>query len=334
MLKENAPLIIDMDTRKLQQNNLPSNTEKQQTSGTGMENTLLSIMIVTRNRRKELLRALQSCVECSLPPGTEFVIVDNASQDGTREAVDAFFQNNGYKYRYFYQSENIYAAAGRNVGLREAKGRYVFFLDDDAYIQSPKEIFFQKMIDVLTENEDVFSITTSMFDTKLNSERPCIPTKSHCSTEFHKVLVFHGGANLVDKQRLFDRDKLFLEHQFRGMAELYPSLKSYFNGKYVFEMDHVQTIHAPSENSFFSEKMQTIYHYTGSVHVKLTFYPLIAYPILYAMFCLRIFKHLGFQGLPEAFVKLSLINKNLVRETVTIRKFLNLFKEFGFVATF
>jgi hypothetical protein len=39
-------------------------------------------------------------------------------------------------------------------------------------------------------------------------------------------------------------------------------------------------------------------------------------------------------GIADAFSKLAEINKNLVKETVSLQEFLRLFKEFGFVATF
>jgi glycosyltransferase involved in cell wall biosynthesis len=291
-------------------------------------------MIVTINRKEEILRALHSCVECLLPPNTEFIIVDNASQDGTRGAVEHFFENIKYEYSYYYLPHNIGGAAGRNVGLQKARGRYIYYLDDDAYIQGPKENFFQDMINALTENEDIFCITTSIFDTKLNCSRTSINSKKKYSTMFHKVLMFHGGSFLIDKERIIDQNIFFHDYQIRGMAELYPSLKHYFNSQYIFEMEGKKVIHEPSGNQLFSKKMQIIFHYTGSVHVKLTFYPIITYPIVYMMFCLRIIKHLGLMALPEALTQLLKINEYLKRETVPISAFRNLLSEFGFFATF
>jgi glycosyltransferase involved in cell wall biosynthesis len=302
--------------------------------GHGPSSITLSIIILTRNRKDEALRAIRSCLACSLPDETEFVIVDNASQDGTQEMVSQLLNQYPYEHRYLYLSENIGCAAGRNVGLRNAQGRYLFFLDDDAYIHEPKDHFFQKMMSAMETNAQIFSITTTIYDKRLDSKRPGVRAKNSKETGFHKVLTFHGGSSLIDASKLADRDQLFYDYQFRGMAELYPCLKNYFNHLFVYEMDDVLTIHEPSENSFFSRRMQIIYHYTGSAHVKLTFYPVITYPIIYAMFCLRIIKHLGMSGIADAFSKLAEINKNLVKETVSLQEFLRLFKEFGFVATF
>ncbi len=99
------------------------------------------------------------------------------------------------------------------------------------------------------------------------------------------------------------------------MAELYPALKHFFKSPYIYEMKDIKTIHDPSENQFFSPKMQVIYHYVGQMHVKLIFYPWITLPIIYTMFYLRIVKHLN-------------------KETVNLYNMYKLYREFGFFATF
>lgn len=295
---------------------------------------MLSIMILTRNRKKEILRTLQSCVECSLPEKVEFVIVDNASEDGTKEVVDRFFKSNVFAYQYHYLSENVGVAAGRNMGFRNAKGRYVYFIDDDAYVDGPKQEFFSKMIDFLVENETVFCVTTSIYDTKLKSIRWVISSKESSLSKYKKVLVFHGGSFLVDKQRGFDRENLFLGHEFIGSEELYPALRNYFNQRYIVEMNDVNIIHDPNVNSSFDKKKRIILGYVHATHVKLIFYPFVAYPIVYLMFCLRILKHLGIWQLFGAWKQLSLRNREIKKETISFRVFWKFVREFGFLPTF
>ncbi len=136
-----------------------------------MEEVILSIVILTRNRKMEVVNSISSCIECYLPTQMEFIIIDNASEDGTRKAIELLFKDTRYNYNYYYQKTNLGVATGRNVGFSHANGRYVFFLDDDAYINFPKQFFFQKMIEYLEDNEDRFCVTTSVFDTALNNER-------------------------------------------------------------------------------------------------------------------------------------------------------------------
>ncbi len=327
--------IIDVISKNIEDDLVPKVSAELTSPDSVSQNTLLSIIILTRNRKEELSRALLSCIECSLPLNTEFIIVDNGSTDGTQERADQFFIEHGTRCKYFYLTENIGVSAGRNLGFSQSNGRYVYFLDDDGYIDSPKETYFEKMIETLVENENIFCITTSIFDTELNGLRPPTATKKNYTGSLKdKVLFFHGGSCLIDKQRLPDQKRIFLTQQFRGMPELYTSLKNYFNGKYVIEMKDIQIIHQPSTSTRPSWREETIYHYTGSVHVKLIFYPVIFYPMVYTLFCLRIIKHIGFKSLPQAFRKLTQLNQNLVRETVSLNKFISFVRDFGFIAAF
>jgi len=294
----------------------------------------LSIIIITRNRKHELMRALQSCIECVLPAGTEFVVVDNASADGTKEEVERFFQNNPHAFQYRYLPENTGAAAGRNVGYKMATGRYVYFLDDDAYIDNPKQTFFPCMIAYLEENPEIFGITTTIYDTEIEGDRWLIRKKGLLQDTCRRVLWFHCGSVLMDRERSYDQDALFLQYLFKGMPELYPSLRSYFQGKYIVEMDRNRVIHEPSLHTRPSKKNEAIYHYTGGMHARLVFYPLAVYPLLYLLFCLRIIKHLGLGGLPDAFRALAQLNKSLVREPTSLRNIVSLLNDFGFVAIF
>ena len=335
MVKNFTYQIIDAKSNNLENGRFPDVSKEVSHIDSITPNTKLSIIILTRNRKEELSRALQSCIECSLPVQTEFIIIDNGSTDGTQDTVAQFFTMNGTHCDYTYLTENIGVSAGRNLGFSRASGRYAYFLDDDAYIDGPKDIFFEKMINTLSGNDTIFCITTSIFDTELNSLRPPTATKKNYPNILkNKVLFFHGGSCMIDKQRLVDPKQLFLAQQFRGMPELYASLKNYFNGRYVIEMKDLQIIHSPSSRTRPSWREDTIYHYTGSVHVKLIFYPVIFYPLVYILFFLRIIKHIGLLGLIESFRKLLQLNKSLVRETVSIDKFLSFVCDFGCIAAF
>ncbi len=294
-----------------------------------MEETLLSIVILTRNRKEEALHCLRSCLECALPEGTEFVIIDNHSEDGSREAIEDFFRAAACNYRYFYQEQNLGVAAGRNRGYAAARGRYVYFLDDDAYVDFPKQSFFQKMIQFLEQNPDYFCVTTSMFDTSINGKRNKIRSKNHYGK---KVLRFAGGTVMVDKRRWIDPHKLFLEHQIYGMEELYPSLKGYFNRQYVGELADAGIIHNPSSHSRFDYKAHHLFSSVGLASIKLVFYPLVLFPIVYLLFSLRVIKYLGVGGLFPAFTRLIQTQKKLKREPARLHQVLEIEREFGFLA--
>lgn len=92
-----------------------------------MELPLVSVVIVTWNRKDDLLRAVRSVQEQSYQH-VEIVVVDNASTDGTVEAL-----RQGYpSVRLVLLDRNAGAAGGRNPGIVASRGDIVFLLDSDA----------------------------------------------------------------------------------------------------------------------------------------------------------------------------------------------------------
>ena len=87
---------------------------------------MISIIIPTYNRKQLLERAVQSALD-QTEADTEILIMDDGSEDGTREAWEA---RTDEKIRY-YCLEHGGACRARNRGLAEAKGEYAAFLDSD-----------------------------------------------------------------------------------------------------------------------------------------------------------------------------------------------------------
>ena len=98
----------------------------------------LTIAVVTMNRAMQLKEALESCLACVLPFETEFVIIDNASSDNTKEVVKEIFEKTSCRVYYEKLPENIGAGAGRNYAFSKATGEFVYALDDDAVIDTSK----------------------------------------------------------------------------------------------------------------------------------------------------------------------------------------------------
>ena len=85
----------------------------------------ISVIIPTYNRKKTLARAIQSVMNQSLSP-FEILIIDDGSNDGTEEWVKENFQN----IKYIYQN-NRGVSSARNIGIENANGDWVAFLDSD-----------------------------------------------------------------------------------------------------------------------------------------------------------------------------------------------------------
>jgi len=93
----------------------------------------ISVVVCTYNRAELLNGALKSLLEQSLDPERyEIIIVDNVSTDNTPEVVKTF-QEMYPKHtitRVYEPRQGLGYA--RNTGFKNARGRYVAYIDDDA----------------------------------------------------------------------------------------------------------------------------------------------------------------------------------------------------------
>jgi len=94
---------------------------------------LLVVVVLSYNKRDQTLRCLESVRRLRYRP-LEVLVVDNASSDGSPEAVAAEYPD----VHLLRSPVNRGAAGGRNLGADHAKDRfepaYLLFLDDDAVV--------------------------------------------------------------------------------------------------------------------------------------------------------------------------------------------------------
>jgi GT2 family glycosyltransferase len=89
----------------------------------------LSVIVVAYNGRELVLQTLRSARAACGDITCEWLLVDNGSSDGTADAVRAEFRD----VRVF-PAANRGFAAGNNVALPHARGRYVLLLNPDVEI--------------------------------------------------------------------------------------------------------------------------------------------------------------------------------------------------------
>lgn len=108
---------------------------------------VLSVVIATWNRKRDVLETIRSVYEQGYPD-FEIIVVDNASMDGTPEEIHASFPD----VKLVCLSENHGASGGRNVGLRQARGRYILCLDSDA---SPERGTLNAIVRAFEQDETI-----------------------------------------------------------------------------------------------------------------------------------------------------------------------------------
>lgn len=117
-----------------------------------MEN-LVSVIMPSYNTANYISESINSVIKQTYK-NWELIIVDDCSNDNTDEVVNSFLKDE--RIKYFKNERNSGAAISRNKALREAKGRWIAFLDsDDLWV--PEKL--KKQISFMEKNNYSFSYT-------------------------------------------------------------------------------------------------------------------------------------------------------------------------------
>ncbi|RMG22141.1 MAG: glycosyltransferase family 2 protein [Armatimonadetes bacterium] len=109
---------------------------------------MLSVIIVNWNTKTHLEKCLSSLQKYAPQEGIEVIVVDNASRDGSAEMVRNSFPD----VRLLAEAENWGYAKGNNLGLREATGDFILFLNPDTEFVDES---LQRAIETLRQRPEV-----------------------------------------------------------------------------------------------------------------------------------------------------------------------------------
>lgn len=120
------------------------------------KNNIVSVVVVSRDRKKDLIECLDSYLKSSYRP-IEIIVVDNAS----KPPIATWLSKKYPSVTLITSETNIGAAAGRNKGLATAKGEYILFTDDDAYAECD---MVKHLVWVFKENRQAGIIQPLVYD--------------------------------------------------------------------------------------------------------------------------------------------------------------------------
>lgn len=202
---------------------------------------LISIVIITCNREKELKIALESCLKFA-DMDCEIIIVDNNSTDGTRHMIEHFVvpSHNNINIRSYFMNKNLGVAGARNHGLKMANSRVVFFLDDDAYFAEHSQ-GLSYAYNYLQNHSNVFALAAEINDLKKN----CMLKEQSDRIKPKNVFSFIGACHCIRKDYVKTKD-LYPAQLFYGAEERYACLSAYKEGYDVEYCEDIKVIHNPS----------------------------------------------------------------------------------------
>lgn len=231
---------------------------------------IVSYIILTRNRKKELADALHS-IQRQDYKTKEIIVIDNASTDGTTETVKDNFPD----VKYYRMDKNVGTFAGRNEGIKRAKGDIIIFLDDDAVFENNSET--TAVINKFNSKPDYDAIAFKIIDYQ-SGEVPQgvqhggypIRGKGIITEESEVSYFFSGGAAF--RRRVFYEVGLFPEEYFIDCEEMEFSFRMLEKGMKILFTPQIAVLHRLSQGG---REPRIYYQLRNRVWIVIKYLPFI-----------------------------------------------------------
>ncbi|MDE6307093.1 MAG: glycosyltransferase family 2 protein [Muribaculaceae bacterium] len=212
----------------------------------------LSIVILTCNQRDITFRCLNALRYQYNRGDVEIIVVDNGSDDGTVEAVEAGFPD----VRLIANQENRGVSFGRNQGLRMAQGDKILILDNDTV---PDDEAINTMCRWLDDNASTGIVACRLTDPQGNTQDSFKPypglivkisnllhrgKKRHVELPSEPVYPDYviGACQMFRRSLLFEIGMLD-EHIFYGPEDADFCLRARNAGYSITYLPHISMVH-------------------------------------------------------------------------------------------
>lgn len=147
----------------------------------------ISVIIPVYNAAPLIRRCLDSVLAQKGDYTYEVLLIDDGSTDDSVEIIKSY-KNPKFK---IFQQKNAGPAAARNVGLSNAEGRYLAFLDADDYWE---DIFVEATISFLDKNTECVAVTVGQHHLTIggNNVSPACIDELHDSFVLNDFFIFWG----------------------------------------------------------------------------------------------------------------------------------------------
>lgn len=183
-----------------------------------IESPLISVIIPMFNAAKFIKYTIESVLSQSYK-NWEIFIIDNCSTDNSEEIVESYARKDSRIHLLSTEFNSGSPAKPRNIGLINAKGKYIAFLDADDLWYSQK---LEKQVSFLEQNLDVFLLYAKYHIIKNGkiSSKTLPKDKYLFSGRIFKRLFLSNNfipcvtailRNRFENNYLFDEQKSFLE---------------------------------------------------------------------------------------------------------------------------
>jgi glycosyltransferase involved in cell wall biosynthesis len=173
----------------------------------------VSVVIPTRNRSHLILRAVKSALTQTFNLIEVIVVVDGPDENTVR----ALHQIDDSRLRIVTLPESVGGAGARNVGVNQAQGSWIAFLDDDDEWLTQK---IEKQIEVANRSRYTFPVVSSRLIARtLKGDfiwPRRLPSAAGAISEylFARNSLFKGEA-VIQTSTLLTKRELLVQHPFK-----------------------------------------------------------------------------------------------------------------------
>ena len=237
--------------------------------GEQIEAPLVSVLIVTWNRKDDVLETIKSVYDQTYQ-NFEIIVVDNASTDGTAEAVQKTYP----AVRLMKLDQNLGATGGRNAGIVIARGEIIFCLDSDA---SPKDDTLTHIVNKFQSEPQVGLINSKIVNAYTNQMDGIAgwayteKTKANQDKSFLSYAISEGGCAI--RKEVFEHIGLFWELLFFGREGEDLSLRAWDARYKVLYWPKAIVYHRASPEKRVSTSDRIYYDLRNSLYIYLVRYP-------------------------------------------------------------
>lgn len=208
---------------------------------------LISVIIVTRNRCEQVLRAIDSVLSTNIDKRLiELIIFDNNDDNLTAKEINIKYP----AVRIIGGGFNQGVTLSRNKAAQIAKGKYLFFLDDDAWVS---EDVFNQPLKVIRNLPNVFAVSSHIrFITQDGYLGPTPKEFDHPSL-FLSLTLFEN-AFMVEREKFLSLGG-FNENLFYGAEGGDLSLRAFYKGWFSVYALRSISYHPSNTTKVFNPKL-------------------------------------------------------------------------------
>lgn len=175
-----------------------------------MEKDLISIIVPVYNAEKFLNDTIKTVLDQTYS-NWELILVNDCSKDDSVKIIKSFVKNDK-RIKLFNNEVNSKAAVSRNNGIKEARGKYLCFLDADDLWDKNK---LKKQVKFMKKNNCEFSFTGYEFADeygKPNGKKVFVPEKISYKQALKNTTIWTSTV-------MFDMDKLTKEDIYMPIVD-------------------------------------------------------------------------------------------------------------------